>query len=225
MADVAELLSTRDFWLSYRDEGQYRLDETSIQENATAGEDGEIIFRLPCPAPHAIEFSVQFDLHAINLTLVNVQNGTECELGWWDEIRCHPFWLRWLELEALYRYWQDHPGLLPCRSVATLLLLAPFVGTGVDETDALPVRRERIAGAYRELGLFSAEEIGRLVDRALLGPPEGDYRWTRHETWGWVFGGEYPCYSLRNAEHTNGREGRFPFAEFAGLMRQLDGTT
>jgi hypothetical protein len=168
---------------------------------------------------------VQFELQAVALTLLNVQNSKRCELGWWDEIRWHPFWLRWLELEKLHRYWQDHPGLLPCNPTASLPLLAPFVGTGVDETDALPVRRERIAAAYRELGLFSAEEIGRLVECALRGPPEDDYRWMRHETLGWVFGGEYPCYSLRNAEHSDGREGRSPFEEFARLMHELDGTT
>jgi len=223
MANVAELLSLRDFWLSYCNEGDYSLDESLIQQYATPDEDGGVIFRLPCPAPHAIELEVQFEFHAVDVTLVNVQSGKRCELGWWDEARWHPFWLRWLELEKLHRYWQEYPDLLPCSPVATLPLLAPFVGTGVDETNALPARREDVAAAYRELGLFSAGEIGRLVECALRGPPEDDYRWMHHETLGWVFGGEYACYSLRNAEHSDGREGTFPFAEFASLMHQLDG--
>ena len=224
MANVAELLSLRNFWLSYCNEGEYSIDEDLMRQYSTLGEDSGVIFRFPCLASHAIEFDVRLDACTVELMLVNVQNDERRELAWWDDIRWHPFWLRWLELEKLHRYWQEHPDLLPCSSVATLPLLAPFVGTGIDEIDALPVRRERIAAAYRELGLLSAEEIGRLVESALRGPPEDDYRWTHHEMLGWVFAGEYPCYSLRNAAHSDGREGRFPFAEFATLMHQLDGT-
>src|SRR5262245_24906495 len=156
MANLAEVLSLRDFLLSYCNESDYRLDESLIQQYATPDEDGRGSFRLPRPAPPAIELEVQFEFHAVDVTLVNVQSGKRCELGWWDEARWHPFWLRWLELEKLHRYWQEYPDLLPCSPVATLPLLAPFVGTGVDETNALPARRGDVAAAYRGLGLSFA---------------------------------------------------------------------
>ena len=102
-----------------------------------------------------------------------------------------------------------------------LHLLAPFVGIGVDERDVLPTMQARIASSYDKLGLFSTDEVRELSEATLRLPTEDDYRWTRDATLGWVFGGEYPCYSIRNLEHANGQEGRFPFADFRGLMHAL----
>ena len=75
---------------------------------------------------------------------------------------------------------------------------------------------------YQTLNLFSPEEMYQLVETTLLKPPSDDYRWTLNNQLGWVFGGEYPCYSLRNPEHTGEDEGRFPVAEFAQLIRMLE---
>jgi hypothetical protein len=43
-------------------------------------------------------------------------------------------------------------------------------------------------------------------------------RWTSDAELGWLFRGEYACYSLRNREHLLGTEGRFPFAHIQNLF-------
>jgi hypothetical protein len=60
-----------------------------------------------------------------------------------------------------------------------------------------------------------------LVKVTLVNPSEEDYRWQLNAKLGWVFGGEYACYSLRNPEHSGGGEGRFPFDEWNQLIARL----
>jgi hypothetical protein len=83
------------------------------------------------------------------------------------------------------------------------------------------LRWEQITAAYHELDLFSPEEVEELAEATLLKPPEDDYRWTRDAKLGWVFGGDYPCYSIRNAAHAGGAEGRFPFADWERLLESM----
>jgi hypothetical protein len=87
----------------------------------------------------------------------------------------------------------------------------------------VPARKEVLAEHYRRLNLFSASEIAELSDRTVILPSEDDYKWSHDRELGWVFGGEYPCYSIRNREHAGGEEGRFPFAEWATIVGRLPG--
>lgn len=152
-----------------------------------------------------------FDL-SMNLSLVD-QSKTSYELGWWDEIRWHPFALRWEELEARERLWRRRPTLALGCPAGAFLLLARFVGT---EGKKPPRERlDKVRAAFRELG-FGPAALRRLVPGSVPLVEDEAYRWTDDPELGWVFGGDYPCYSLRNREHQqDGADGRFPFARFS----------
>jgi hypothetical protein len=156
----------------------------------------------------------------VNLGLHNTKTGATQEMGWWDDARWHPFTLRWPELLALHSFWLDQAdfGLDPG---AAFLLLAIFVGHGVDERDSFPNRKDVIREHYKRFQLFSDSELTALVDKTLALPTEDDYHWKRDEELGWLFSGEYPCYSIRNREHSDGSEGRFPFSEWSSIVDRL----
>src|SRR5262249_60215676 len=104
---------------------------------------------------------------------------------------------------------------------AAFLLLAFFLGNGADERDQFSERRDAIAIHYEHLQLFTPAEITELVDRTFVLPTEEDYNWSQDNELGWVFGGEYPCYSLRNREHWGGTEGRSLFSDWSMVVAQL----
>jgi hypothetical protein len=224
---LLELLRSKEFWFYYQLGEAHGLDEALVQRYAVRDSDGEgyrpVTFSFRCPKGYAIELEVQLEheLYTANLLLSKSRESEPEELGWWDEARWHPFALRWDELEHLIRYWEEHPKACPWGATMALLLLVHFVGIGVDERDVLPTIQARIASSYKELGLFSTDEVRELSEATLRLPTEDDYRWTRDETLGWVFGGEYPCYSIRNPEHSGGQESRFPFTDFRRLMHAL----
>ncbi len=147
-----------------------------------------------------------------SLSLLDRATGTEHPLGWWDDARWHPFALRWGELQALVRDWSLRADVEP-RAPVPLLLLSCFVGFGVDDEEERQRAAASIASALRALGC-AADDAAALAVHALPDVGEDDYRWTPDPELGWVFGGEYPCYSLRNREHAGGDEGAFPFLEF-----------
>ena len=86
----------------------------------------------------------------------------------------------------------------------------------------MPSRKAVLAEHYRRLSLFSQSEVTALSERTLVLPSEeDDYKWSKDNELGWIFGGAYPCYSIRNREHVDGAEGRFPFAEWATIVAKL----
>jgi hypothetical protein len=97
-----------------------------------------------------------------------------------------------------------------------MLLLARWVGHGSDEAALLKERREIIAGTFEQLDLFHGEDAVRMAAQILQAVPEDDYAWRWDDERGWLFSGGYAGYSVRNDCH-----GRFPFAEFTELRRQL----
>ncbi len=223
MADSRDLLRSTSFWLYYHlGRG---IDTVTLQQFVPVESSGEgyssFSIHCPCPYPFAMYVEVLFDFYTINLSLLDRQKFKHCELGWWDDARWHPFALRWEELERLVAYWGRHPDSSIASPTERLLLLARFVGHGADESADVAARRERVAAAYRGLALFSPSEIEELVAGTIVLPTEDDYRWTKHDELGWVFSGEYPCYSIRNAEHAGGQEGRFPFRQFACMMEAV----
>ncbi len=154
------------------------------------------------------------------IALVERKTGAEHPLGWWDDARWHPFALRWNELERLASDWSVRAEVEE-RAPVPLLLLSCFVGVGADDDEERAHAVGVVAAGFRMLG-FAAQDASALASAALPRVGERDYRWTRDPELGWVFGGSYPCYSLRNREHLGGREGVFPFAE---LRRRFDDRT
>ncbi|MGE3803229.1 MAG: hypothetical protein AB7K24_01000 [Gemmataceae bacterium] len=212
MSDRDQILHDKSFWLFYNTANESHLD-SALRELT------EFEFRLNCPAPYVLEIDVRFDFWTINLGLRLGEK--KHELGWWDEARWHPFALRWAELELFQRYWQQHGCTHGVPE--SLLLLAPFVGNVAPEHSDFSRRKVTIAKAYEDLGiLLTAKEVADLTRHAFVQPSEDDYHWKEDAELGWVIGGDYPCYSIRNREHETRGEGRFPFQEFRALIAMLE---
>lgn len=199
------LLQGRDFWFRYH----------GVTEDQRL--EAQLAFSFPWN--DRLELRLQAGAEGSSLSLVERGAAREHSLGWWDEVRWHPFALRWSELEMLVRRWDAQPdATLP--EPFPLLLLARYVGFGVDDSAERRIANDRVVNAYRRLG-FSAEEVATLAQHTIPEVTEDDYRWTRDAELGWVFGGEYPCYSLRNRAHSDGAEGAFPFEEFRQCFSDL----
>ena len=138
------------------------------------------------------------------------------ELGHWDQARWHPFCLRWSELEAVVTQLRAAPDPHPLSPDVALLLLARWVGHGSDETALLKERRTVVAGTFERLDLFHGDEAARMAEQLMQAVPEDDYAWRWDPERGWLLGGDYAGYSVRNDCH-----GRFPFPEFTEFRRQL----
>ncbi len=151
------------------------------------------------------------------IALVEAGKKAEQPLGWWDDARWHPFAFRWNELARLTSDWSARAEVEP-RAPVPLLLLSSFVGFGADDEEDRASALAAVSAGFRTLG-FAARDALALAGEALPRVAERDWRWTRDPELGWVFGGKYPCYSLRNREHLGGSEGVFPFAE---VRRRFD---
>lgn len=219
----AELLYEKSFWLYYLGDEDYEIDASVVEKYGCGDQHGEsyVQFVLPCPKPFAIHISVGLTVRAIDATLA-YGDKKNSELGWWDEARSHPFFLRWEEFDKLVRYWETCHSQDTSTVLVSKLLLSRFTGNPTDDQRAIAPRRKQIALAYESLKLFSQQEIQKLVEKTVIMAFEEDYAWTIDKELGWVFGGEYPCYSLRNAEHADGKEGRFPFQAFREMIDSLE---
>lgn len=189
--------STPTFWSAY------------LQDD-TAGSAAHV--RVALPWDEQRDLVLTADELGKALELVDRTGGATSTVGWWDDARWHPFALRWSELVALTDEWSHGAEVAPTAPIP-MLLLAPFVGFGVGDEAERADACDRVARALASIGCAPAD-TDRLAARALLPVSEDDYRWTLDPHLGWTFGGEYACYSLRNAPHAGGEEGRFPFEAF-----------
>lgn len=209
---MERILRTPDFWRTYLDTD--RSAETASRLSWPATFD----VTIGCGARHSLRVRYTFDPWRMELTLI-ASDTSEHILGWWDDARWHPYALRWEELTAIHHYQQESGGvLLP---EASLLLLAPFVGTGTHELGLLPARQALIAEALRSIGISDEAEALSLSQEVLQPPSDDDYAWAFDPELGWTFGGTYPCYSLRNAAHCGDSEPRFPFRQSSELLADV----
>jgi hypothetical protein len=224
MPDPTDILRFRRFWRFYVRLDEVPLDNEMLDLFGTTTISGtpyaEAVISLRCSQDCFLDLTITPDLATVNLGLRNLRKGCSGEMGWWDDARWHPYALRWLELERLHQYWLDE-AIDAVNPSAAFLLLAPFVGLGADERGQLSARKDVLVGHYQHLDLFSPSEAAELSDRTLVLPSEDDYTWSQDAELGWVFGGEYPCYSIRNRAHYGGSEGRFPFTEWSTVVAQL----
>lgn len=195
---TVDLFRDRDFWLRY-----HVVDEDLQLED-------EHRFVLPW----SDRFAFRIEASDSGLTLYLDDETTAHQLGWWDEARWHPYALRWCELQTLLRGWASRPDT-PA-APAPLLLLCSFVGFGVDDAKDYQEAQRLVTDAYRSLG-FGPLDISRLTEHSLPVAGNEDYRWLRDPELGWLYRGEYPCYSLRNRDHGCGGS-NFPFALFKELF-------
>jgi len=223
MPDVSDILRFPQFWRFY-----VRLDDVPLDRNilglfGTTTINGkpyaEASISLQCGVDFFLDLTITPEA-SVNLGLRNLHTGCVGLMGWWDDARWHPHALRWSELERLHQYWLNQ-SIHAVNPSAAFLLLALFVGHGTEERDRLSSRKDVLARHYHHLNLFRQSEVAEISDRSLIVPSEGDYRWSQDVELGWVFNGEYPCYSIRNRAHYGGSEGQFPFAEWAAIVAQL----
>jgi hypothetical protein len=224
MADASDILGYRAFWRFYVRASDEPLGEEILRQfgrNIINGREyPQAVIALPCGSEFSLELTISPDLGSVNLGLHNAQMNRVAEMGWWDDARWHPHALRWSELKRLHQYWlSDSLGHI--HPSAAFLLLGLFVGHGADERGDFEARKETIAEHYEQLQLFTPTEIAELVERTFVLPSEEDYTWSEDDELGWVFGGEYPCYSIRNREHCGGTEGRFPFSDWSMVVAHL----
>ena len=224
MPNANAVLRHKAFWPYYVQTNEHSLEGDILEYfEASPDEDDEredLEIRLPCGPDHALSVSLSPDWYHIDLSLTDSNSDSPAQMGWWDEARWHPFAIRWDELLALDQYWRKCPAL-DHHSSAAFLLVAVFVGHGVDEKKSYEDRKNVIHNHYSRLNLYSDAECLELTEKTLILPTEDDYNWTQDNQLGWVFGGEYPCYSLRNSEHSGGEEGAFPFVDWRGIVDRL----
>lgn len=226
MPDVTAILDHKAFWRYYTRVTEEPLKGRVLKYfDKVVGNDDEdegyenLVITLPCGPMQSLSLSVCPEAYSIELGLK--VNRRESSMGWWDDVRWHPFAIRWEELLSLHRYWEALKDN-PVHPNAAFLLLAVFVGHGVDEQESLDDRKSVLRDHFAQLELFSKAECKKLAERSLILPAEKDYTWTRDGKLGWIFGGgEYPCYSLRNREHAGGEEGKFPFSAWKTVVRGL----
>jgi hypothetical protein len=183
------------------------IDGESRQHGLTVAE-----FALPCGSDLALLVEYQPDCFgsAITLYIQSRASGAKQQMGYWDTVRWHPYCLHPAEFDALLSHWADADPAWPDPRIA-LLLLAPFVG--LSEETARRALAERVDAAFHDLCPGSD-----MPDLALHVPE--NYRWTDDASLGWLFSGEYPCYSMRNRAHMAGAE-EFPFIAFGQLMQGI----
>jgi len=224
MPDSTVILRHKAFWLFYTRVNDDPLEIDLLRHFGESGTDdheySEAVIVLPCGSRFSLDVTIDSEDCSPNLALRNTDTNTTYNMGWWDDARWHPYALRWPELTQLHRYWIEHLDA-HIHPSAAFLLLAIFVGHGVDESDHVSERKNLIRNHYEQLQLFIDVEIMQLSDKTFDRPTEEDYNWTHDDELGWVFGGEYPCYSIRNRQHSDGSEGRFPFSDWSAVVAQL----
>lgn len=223
MPDVSAILRSKAFWIWYTYSSDEPLDDDVLRHFDTKAIEGRdystVVISLPCGGGYSIEVDMVPHQRSVHLGLQNPCTGLVSQMGWWDEARWHPHALRWPELTRLHGYWMAHPHADIHPSTA-FLLLAMFVGHGVDDRPHLSDRKDVLRSHYTQLQLFTEDDIAELTDKTLVLPSEDDYRWTQDDELGWVFGGEYSCYSIRNRDHSDGSEGGFPFDDWSLAMNE-----
>jgi hypothetical protein len=204
-----------DFWRVYF--GCQGVDG-EVPSWESLGRDEDVFFDLPCGPRYGLRVEGTIGYWSITLLLVDLASGDTHQLGWWDDAQWHPYALRWAELMQLEQHW-----LASCCESTTiaerLLLLSPFVG--LPAVEDLAQRQQVLVRALSTLGIREEGAVASLIDRALQTVSGDDYAWTFSPELGWLFGGEYPCYSIRNLDHRGDSEPRFPFEHFDKLLSDI----
>ncbi|MCU7723895.1 hypothetical protein ODJ79_09230 [Actinoplanes sp. KI2] len=233
---LIETMRTPEFWRCYLFDEENGFDLSGESERIAELIGDDVRLGLPARSPWLLRLRLFFDVSVFELRLETLHNDEldECdddeyaalgddyethlfhELGHWDQARWSPWCLRWEEVGAVVQRMAADADRQPIPPELAMLLLAHFVGHGAGDEERLAAGRQLMAGMFTRLGVFRDAEADRMAARLLLAAPEDDYAWRRSPEHGWVFGGEYPCYSRRNADHDS-----FPFEEWAEFRTLL----
>lgn len=228
MAEPIEILDTPEFWRYYQF-GDAALPEDLLDCYLDKEYDqqhkqnlyNELTLDLPLYDEFELELTVGFNYWCINLAFRNLKKNSLHQCAWWDDERWHPFAIHWDELVALYQHWNSCPETIPIKPEQAFLLLAKFVGLGQQDRKLKKKYKKELTHIYESLEIFRPKEIENLTSATLVEPPDDDYDWSDDQRLGKVFGGEYPCYSIRNADHEGELNEDFPFADWIRLMKMI----
>ncbi|MEV4641489.1 hypothetical protein AB0J80_29505 [Actinoplanes sp. NPDC049548] len=217
-------MATARFWRTYAFDGDFEQEGELLEEEL--GDDLRIY--LPVGGRYRLRLEPSFGLalHVLNLVVLEEyededDDGWAYEIGHWDQARWHPWCLRREEASAVAAFMRAHPGDHGLENGCTVspdlaeLLLSRFVGHATDDAAGLAAHRAEVAGRFLRMGLFDAAEAERVAESMVRTPPDR-YAWTRSQTHGWLFGGDYGCYSNRDLGHSH-----FPFDDFAAFRAML----
>lgn len=228
MAEPIEILDTPEFWRYYQF-GDAALPEDLLDCYLDKEYDqqhkqnlyNELTLDLPLYDEFELELTIGFNYWCINLAFRNLKKSSLHQCAWWDDERWHPFAIHWDELVALYQHWNSCPETIPIGPEQAFLLLAKFVGLGQQDRKLKKKYKKELTRIYESLEIFRPKEIENLTSATLVEPPDDDYDWSDDQRLGKVFGGEYPCYSIRNPDHEGELNEDFPFADWMRLMKMI----
>jgi hypothetical protein len=184
------------------------------------GETRTITFEFYCGSDYDLnlEYTPHPESSEKQLFLVNKTTEERHLMGWWNLENWHPFCLKEEELNELIAYWQtqdtqwSNPDL-------SLVILHDFVG--FDNEAAADAFSLRVFEAFQRLAVRGFNKAPQ-KPVAVFYYEDRQYYWEEDEKLGSVYDSKvYACYSIRNAAHAAGQEGRFPFEEWQLLMDDL----
>ncbi|MGC4046053.1 MAG: hypothetical protein QM758_19860 [Armatimonas sp.] len=215
-------LSDRNFWIRYL---QWRAETSLIplpeddflEDSDEEDEDDEKEeYKFDFKINGRFSLRLETILYYTNLSLYDFDE--EIQLGWDDEARWHPHCLRWKELIPLCDYISQQNPDIPYPGWILLLLFrfAPIC-SNEDAKIAYPALKE----SWESLGLFSEDEIQRLIETADL--RFAVFTWSQDDQGNWSVDQEdndwkksgFMLYSLRHVENPD-----FPWEQWKTLCRQ-----
>ncbi len=178
-----------------------------------------IIFNFNCGAYQLqLEYTPHPEGSEKYLYLIGPHNTDKQLMGWWNLENWHPFCLHQEELFQLLEYWQKHDPRWENPDLA-LVLLHDFVG--FDNPNKADDFALKVYEAYQRLAVGKIRKAPQ-KPIAVFVYEDSQYHWKKDPKLGMVFDSKvYACYSIRNAAHAHGAEGRFPFEDWQKLMRKL----
>lgn len=182
-----------------------------------AGETRTVVFEFDCGIDYDLhlEYTPHPESSEKQLFLINKQSGERYLMGWWNLENWHPYCLHEEELNALLSYWQQQ-DIQWSNSDLALVLLHDFVG--FDNEAAADAFGLRVFEAFQRLAIKGFNKSPQ-KPVAVFYYEDSQYHWEQDAALGRVFDSKvYACYSIRNAAHAEGKEGRFPFVEWKQLM-------
>jgi len=185
--------------------------ETTYQDKTYEGTTKSVLFIF---LVGAFELLIEYtpDVQGCSTNLYLFHNDEEYFLGWRDCARWHPYCIKYDEFLLILAQIQRHDKQWKDAKIP-LLLLKDFVGFGgADEADRLALSQQA-DDILKELNIKDSESLAACNGKE-------KYAWIETEL-GWEFTAKYSCYSLRNADHKDSKEGKFPFKLWKELMKEI----
>lgn len=213
MQDMQDSFPFREEEIRYKHEGKNFIDTNYVVEfEFCCGNNYSMI--LEC----TISFADTIAECEQRLFLRKKQQQTMHILGWWDQEHWHPLCIKPEESILLNDYWRVHDPIWE-KTNYPMLMLKNFIGFD-NENNALSFQK-KLFMTIQALRIKHSEHYIKTMSQVPFYKEEA-YRWRKDAVLGWVYESDiYNCYSIRNAEHIESDEDRFPFEEWNLMIGSL----